>query len=239
MVTTVITDFYPHSFWVNPGTDYYWVMNEESRADLVKRGVADDKILVGGIPADPVFKPSGRKKEILKQWGFAPDRFTILLASGSFGLGPKEKMLEALTEFGDEIQCFVVCGNNEKLKEKLARTQYAFPTQVFGFVDFMPDLMEASDLLIAKSGGATTVESMMKDLPMIVVHPIPGQEMRNADFLKKHNASFFIQEPEQVKLIVQNILKSPELLKNKHRSIREIAKPNAAEDLVSFVLSQK
>jgi len=238
-ITTVITDFSPQSFWVNEGTDYYWVANDESKQDLKKRGVAGERVFVGGIPVDPVFMPSGRKKDILKKWGFSEDRFTLLLSSGSFGLGPKEHILRELDEFSYRIQCFVVCGNNRRLQKSLEAEQHSFPKIVFGFIDFMPELMEATDLLIAKSGGSTTVESLAKDLPMVVVHPIPGQEMRNAHFLKEHNASFFIEEPEQIKIILRNIFENAELLHAKHRAIQAIAKPHAADDLVSFILEHE
>ncbi len=238
-VTTVITDFYPHAFWVHPGTDYYWVMNEESETELRRRGVPKEKIRVGGIPVDPAFKPTGRKKELLKKWGFKEDRFTVLFSSGSFGLGPTDKALAELEHYADRVQCFVVCGNNRHLKSRLDKEHFSFPVQVFGFVDFMADLMEASDLMVAKSGGSSTVESLAKDLPMVVFHPIPGQELRNAQFLKSHNASFFMEHPEQIKNILKAIFENPDLIKDKHKMIREIAKPNAADDLVTFILEEE
>jgi UDP-N-acetylglucosamine:LPS N-acetylglucosamine transferase len=35
--------------------------------------------------------------------------------------------------------------------------------------------MDASDLLVTKSGGLTTAEALNKHLPVVVVDPIPGQ----------------------------------------------------------------
>ena len=238
ILTTVITDFLPHTFWVNEGTDFYWVMSEESKNNLKKRGVSEEKIVAGGIPVDPVFQPMGRKQEILSKWGFSQDRFTLLLTSGSFGLGPQEGILRALESFSGRVQCFVVCGNNQRLEKRLEAQKFSYPVKVLGFVDFMPELMEASDLIIAKSGGATTVESLAKGVPMVVVHPIPGQERRNADYLKEKNASFFMQEAEQIQPIMKTIFENPEILENKKKIIHAIAKPHAAEDLVSFILDQ-
>ncbi|HXV28473.1 MAG TPA: glycosyltransferase [bacterium] len=235
---TVITDFFPHFFWVNDGTDYYWVMSEETKEDLIGRNVPREQIIPGGIPADPVFKPSGRKHEILKKWGFSTGRFTVLLTSGSFGLAPHDEILKSLEVFSDRIQCFVVCGHNQSLQARLESAHYPFPVKVFGFVDFMPELMEASDLLIAKSGGSTTVESLMKEIPMVVFQPIPGQEMRNARLLKDYHASFFMEKPEQIRTILQTILDNPKLMDDKRKSIRSMAKPNAAEDLATFVLDE-
>ena len=122
------------------------------------------------------------------------------------------------------------------MKEQLESMRFSFPVKVFGFVDFMPELMEASDLLVAKSGGATTVESLAKGIPMVVLHPIPGQETRNAKFLKQTNAAFFMQAPEQIKPILYAVLTYPDMLKSKRAAVASIARPRATEDAVKFIL---
>ncbi|MBI3306764.1 MAG: hypothetical protein HYZ84_03015 [Candidatus Omnitrophica bacterium] len=233
---TVVTDFLPHSFWINEGTDYYWVMGHEGKAFLEARGVPAEKIIAGGIPVDHEFKPSGNKKDILAKWRLDPERFTILLTSGSFGLGPQEAILRELENFKDRVQCFMVAGNNHTLKSSLEKMQFGYPIRILGFVDFMPELMEASDLIVAKTGGATTTESLVKGLPMVVLSPIPGQESRNANILKEHNAAFFLEKPEQIKLILQAIFEHPELMEAKRKALHAVAKPHAADDLVSFVI---
>lgn len=233
---TVVTDFHPHRFWMNRGTDVYWVMSQEGAETLKTAGVSRDQTVVGGIPSDPQFQPLGRRSEILKQWAFSEKRLTLLLTSGSFGLSPHVKILQSLQEFKDRIQCFVVCGNNTKLRREMELMKFDFPVKVFGFVNFMAELMEASDMIIAKPGGATTAESLIKGIPMIVHDPIPGQEAYNALVLKERNAAFFIEKPEQTQLIIKNILAHPGLLHSKQKAIAGLAKPHAAEDLVSFVL---
>ena len=239
-ILTIITDFFPHTFWVNEGTDFYWVMSEEGKEALQKRGVPASKIIVGGIPVEDAFKPSGRKNEILQKYGFESNRFTILLTSGSFGFGAQEAILQELKAFANRIQCFVVCGNNEKLRDQLTpqEKEWGFPCRVFGFVNFMPELMEASDLVIAKSGGSTTTETLVKGIPMVVMDPIPGQESRNAALLKARSTSFFMHQPSQLRPILQAIFEQPALLPMKHRAIQELARPHAADDFVTFTLKQ-
>lgn len=234
---TVISDFYPHTFWVNPGTDQYWVMADETKQDLIRRGVPEGIIAVGGIPVTPAFKPSGQKLAILKKHGFDEKRFTLLLTSGSFGLGPQEAILEELRAFKDKVQCFVVCANNKKLKTDLESKTYPYPVKIFGFIDFMPELMEASDLMIAKSGGSTTSEALTKGIVMVVMEPIPGQEARNAKLLKLRDAAFFLKEPGEIRGIVQGILGNPSTLQKKRDAICRLAKPGAAEDLVKMILA--
>lgn len=233
---TVITDFLPHTFWVNPGTDFYWVMSSDTQEELKKRGVPDHQIITGGIPVDSAFKPTGRRNEILARHHFDPKRFTLLLTSGSFGLGPHQKILHELEEFKNKIQCFVVCGQNETLKKELEADKFSFPVHVFGFINFMSDLMEASDLMIAKPGGATTTESLAKGTPMVILDPIPGQESRNAEIMKSRNASFAMKEAPQAKTILKSVFEHPGLLPSKKEAMSKLARPHAADDLVSFIL---
>lgn len=235
-LVVVITDFKPHTFWVNTGTDVYWVMNEEAKGDLIRRGVPADQIIAGGIPVDPVFKPQGKQAEVRHAHNLYPHRFTLLLTSGSFGLGSQIEILRAMQPYKDRVQAIVVCGQNDKLKRQLEKTPFLFPVKIFGFVNFMPDLMEASDLLVAKAGGSTTVESLAKGVPLILFGSIPGQETRNADYLLARYAAFSMKEPSQIGLILKNIFETPDLLEQKKKMIRSIAKPDSADDLARFVL---
>lgn len=235
---TIVTDFIPHRFWINPGTNHYWVMSEEGKRNLEARGVSSEQVIVGGIPISLKFRPENRKKEIRKKEGLDETTFTILITSGSFGLGPTEEILEAMRPFENNFQVIVVCGKNEAQYHSLERRRYPFRLRLYGFVSHMHELMEASDLLIAKPGGATTSESLAKGVPMIVLEPIPGQETDNARLLKDRNASFFLHKPEDIHVILKGILDYPEVLIEKKRSIEKLAKPDAALDLAKFVLSQ-
>lgn len=234
---TVVTDFYPHAFWVNPGTDHYWVMSDEGKAGLEKQGVSPEKITVGGIPVSPKFCLQGRKAEIRKREGLEEKRLTILITSGSFGLGPTEEILNALQEFGGRIQTMVVCGRNETLHQNLAKSHYPFQIKLYSFVTNMDELMEACDLVVAKPGGSTTSETLAKGVPMAVLAPIPGQEAGNARLLKERNASFFLGQPGDIRTIVKGILDYPEVLEEKRRSIGRLAKPHAVIDLARFILN--
>ena len=238
LLVTVITDFLPHSFWINPGTDHYWVMSEEGERNLKPWGVEEEKVTAGGIPIALRFRPQGKKKEVRRKEGLEEERFTILVTSGSFGLGPAVEVLEALQEFGNKIQVMVVCGKNENQYRFLKGKNYPFRMRLSGFVSHMDELMEASDLMIAKPGGATTAESLAKGVPMVVLEPIPGQEAGNARLLKERNASFFLGKPNDIRVIIKGILDYPVVLEEKKRSIRQLAKPDAAVELAKFALKR-
>ena len=91
-------------------------------------------------------------------------------------------------------------------------------------------------MLISKSGGITVSESLAKELPMVVISPIMGQETRNCEFLVKHDAAFRIGRVDELKGVIENLAKDPVELKRMKDSIRGIKKPQACFDTAKMAL---
>ena len=235
---TIVTDVIPHKVWQNSGMDSYWVMAEESAETLIKGGVSRQQIYSKGIPVSSEFLQKNNSVLLKEKLGLKQDRLTILFTSGSFGIGPTEAVLDSFQKLNNQIQALVICGRNHVLFESLNRKRYPFPVILFGFVNNMHEMMSASDLLIAKSGGATMCESLVKTIPMVIMSPIPGQESYNAKWLLSHQAAFQITNPGEVKEIVSRILSQPNMLESMHKAIERIAKPHATRDIVDFILER-
>lgn len=227
----LVTDFHPVRVWMHSGVDAYWVLSEEAKQTLIQRGVEPEQITAGGFPILPEFQKTGDRSAILRKHGFEGGRLTVLLTTGSFGLGEQEKILAGLNSLKDRVQCFVVCGRNQVLHDALKQKAYDYPVQIFGFVDFMPELMDASDLMVAKPGGATTAEAMAKGVPMIATGAIPGQETENLKFLLKEKAVFSAETPEEIIRVISSVVSDSNLLTEKRKVCDRLCNPRAAEDL--------
>ena len=234
---TVLTDVMPHTFWVNDGTDIYWVMAEESKSNLIKRGVRAGQIIVGGIPIRKEFSIKEDRKKLNEKFRFNPNGPIVLFTSGSFGVGPTEALLEELGNFSSKIQVVVICGQNEALYHRLSSQKFSFPIIIAGFVTNMHEYMSIADILIAKPGGSTTCESLAKELPMLISAPIPGQETRNAAWLLNKGASFEIKKRGDLTQMLKRILDEPTKLETAKEKIRMVAKPKASSDLVQFLMT--
>ncbi|OGW77019.1 MAG: hypothetical protein A3J52_00170 [Omnitrophica bacterium RIFCSPHIGHO2_02_FULL_49_9] len=234
---TVVTDVIPHRVWQNPGTDFYWVMAEESKTILLANGIREDSIRIGGIPVDRVFQTSFDRANLKKKFNLDPDRFTILFSSGSFGLGKTEAILNSLDQVEKPVQAIVVCGNNKKLFETLKCKTHSFPIYSFEFIDFMHELMAVSDVLIAKAGGSTTSESLAMNLPMVITDSIPGQEMGNTNWLISRRVAFKLRKPAEAHDLVNRFISEPDLIKHVKGQISEVARPEAAKSLAEFILN--
>ena len=226
---SAITDWLPHSFWICPGVDRYTVATEVTRQALRQRGVPDAQIAVTGIPIDQRFAAPLDRAVTAQRLGLAADRFTILIASGGFGLGPVEAIVRALAQAPGPYQLLVVAGRNAALQRALEqlRPQIPHPTTVYGFVGNMDDLMAVSDLLISKSGGLTCAEAMARGLPMMIIDPIPGQETRNSTILVNAGAAVQVANVREVVPHLER-LRRPEVHARFAAAARRLARPDAA-----------
>jgi len=96
--------------------------------------------------------------------------------------------------------------------------------------------MNAVDCIITKPGGLSISESLVKELPMILITPIPGQEERNIDFLMNMGAALRASKTFSVTEAVHYLFECPGRLRLMQESIALIRKPNAAKDLADFIL---
>lgn len=236
-LVTCITDYYPHAFWRNRGVDLYIAPNEDLIPRLTKLGVAPEKVQTIGLPIAPEFAHNHDKVEIRKQLGLAQDLFTILITSGGFGVGPIKELVVEIEKIDAPLQVQVVCGKNTELREELtAYTKNArHRFQIYGFVTNMDELMEASDIMISKSGGLTSTEAMAKNLPLIILYPIPGQEFSNSEFLLKHGAGIRVGSAKQARLALESVLTEPNKLALLRQNIGKLARPNAAKRIMTYL----
>ncbi|MBI4550086.1 MAG: hypothetical protein HY714_04090 [Candidatus Omnitrophica bacterium] len=232
----VVTDFLVHRFWVNPGTDLYVGMMEETRGHLMGLGVPAEKIRLLGIPVSAKFLLPVSRSEVRRRLGLEEGLFTVLITSGSFGSGPIRETVSRLQAYAGQIQAIVVCGINERLREELRALPLRYPLSVLGFVSNMHELMAAADVIVSRSSGLTTCESLVKGLPLIIISKIPGQEFFNAEVLRKRAAAFEVSDPAHTAPLVGEILRDPARLAAVRANIAKLARPHAARDIVSEAL---
>lgn len=239
-LNVVVTDFGIHSVWIAEKADTYFVAGEQTARELAARGVSDAKVFVSGIPIMPVFaKEFPPRGKMRRKLGIRVEPVTVLVASGGFGLMPADKAVEAILDAAPEAQVLAVAGRNRVLQAALESLSTRRPGQVvaYGFVNNMHELMAASDLTVAKSGGLTTSECLAMGLPIIVTNPIPGQEERNADFLIRSGAAVLAAGPSQIAAEVKRLLGAPAALDSMRRAASAVARPDSAATVAREVIS--
>ena len=238
----VVTDFDVHAMWLCHHYEQYFVALPETRVHLERLGITPNKITVSGIPIDPVFAQDKDQFAMREKHGLAPDRTTILLSAGGFGVGPVEHMVEALAALEHPAQVVALCGRNEELKSKLekiaARVSSVSSTIIkpIGYTTEMDEYMTAADLLLGKPGGLTTSEALAKELVFVIVNPIPGQEERNSDHLLEEGVAIRCNNLPALAYKIDRLLSDPPRLAAMRERARQLARPHAAREIVDKLL---
>ena len=239
----IVTDFDLHAMWLCRYYEHYFVALEETKLHLQALGVPPEKITVSGIPVDPVFAEHKDKIEMRKKLGLDTDLPAILTSAGGFGVGPMEMLIQSLMKMRNKVQVIAVCGRNEELKNRLDKFTEQLDTKStvkivpVSYTTQMDEYMSAADLLLGKPGGLTTSEALAKNLPIVIVHPIRGQEERNSDHLLEEGAAIRCNNLPVLAYKIDKLLDSPERIDKMRANVRRLARPTAAVDIVKKILS--
>jgi processive 1,2-diacylglycerol beta-glucosyltransferase len=236
-VGVVVTDFDAHAMWLFKNVDWYFVACEETKVYLEALGIPPETIFVTGIPIDPIFGKEKPKAEARIQLGFDPNKTTLLVSPGGFGVGPVESLVRAIHQIQHPIQVVVICGRNRRLEEhlkSLSGTRHLM--KVVGFTKEMDSWMAASDLLVGKAGGLTSSEALARGLILVIVNPIPGQEERNSDHFLEEGVGIRCNNLPALAYKIDALLSDQERFSRMQQTVRRLARPHAAFEIVSTIL---
>jgi processive 1,2-diacylglycerol beta-glucosyltransferase len=241
----IVTDFDVHAMWLVHHFERYFVALEEARVYLEALGIPAEKITVSGIPIDPVFAIKKDKQEMRAKHGLAPDRITILLSTGGFGVGSVDALVHSLLPLQHRAQIVAICGRNEELKQRLTKLAARIKPDAtvilkpFGYTKDMDELMTASDLVLGKPGGLTTSEALAKGLVFVIVNPIPGQEERNSDHLLEGAVAIRCNNLPALSYKLERLLGDPDRFKSMQANALRMGRPNSAKEIVEQLEPQK
>ncbi len=234
----VITDVIAHSTWINPGITRYFVPTELSANVLIQRGVEPLHIQVTGIPVKLEISELKSMQEMRLRHDLPTDVPLVTLFGG--GLQPQRvhSIVANLLQRSQPGTLVVVAGRNESLIEALADLTDGSRIELrkLGTIDFVDDLVAASDLVISKAGGLIVSEVLARGTPMVIIDPFPGQEEWNADMVAASGAGIQLRLPEAVAPAVDYLLSQPEQLTFMRDRARIVGQPRAALEIAERIL---
>lgn len=231
---SIITDYDVHHIWLAGGIDTYVVASEWTARRLEQLGIFPSKIAPVGIPVDPKFLVPKDRMKLRQRLGLRKDLFTVLIATGSFGMGPMEEIMNALPD----VQVIIVCGHNIQLYERLSAQKKEL-VKVCGLADNMEELMGACDLMITKPGGMSITESLVTGIPLVFFSAIPGQEENNVKVLKEHGIGVSGWAVKDLPELVRRYQNSVEEYQKARNAVRAFAKPGAVKEIINLIRNQK
>jgi processive 1,2-diacylglycerol beta-glucosyltransferase len=227
---TVVTDFDVHKIWLASHVDFYAVASDWTQEKIRSLGVPADKVVVTGIPTDEKFAAVYEISDLKKKYDLIDDVFTVLVATGSFGIGPIEEIIDSLKGF----QIIVVCGHNKSLYERLTLKKAPL-VHVKGLVNNMYEWMAVSDAMVSKPGGLSIAEALVMQLPLVFFNAIPGQETNNIRVLKHYGIGVNTNNIEDIVAQMEQWKSSKDAHLTALKKTKTLARPNAAKDIVRLV----
>ncbi|CAH1055232.1 MGDG synthase family glycosyltransferase [Paenibacillus pseudetheri] len=196
---TVMTDYVVHGRWLHPQTTKYFIASENMKATLMSAGIAEEKLVVSGIPIREAFEQTQDREVLLCKHGLNGNRQYLLLAAGAYGVLSDIGGLIKRVLLQSSFDVIVLCGNNHKLRAAMGELFQENPrVHILGYTEEMQELMCIASCLLTKAGGITLTEAMAQALPVIVYRPLPGQEAGNAEWLSGHHLIEIARNEEQL-----------------------------------------
>ncbi len=236
-ISAVTTDFDFQALWLTGAFTRMFVAREETRDHLVAIGVPERRVTVSGIPVRAGLDAPVDRTEVLQRLGLRPDLPTILVSAGAAGGDYVRAIVGQVQRIATPHQTVVVCGRNAGLQAAIAAQTAGDPcVRVLGYTTDMADLLRVAALFVGKPGGLSSSECMAVGLPMAVINPIPGQEIRNSDVLLEAGAAVRCNYETTVGSKIERLLADPSRLPAMAAAARTIGHPRAASSIAYDVL---
>ncbi len=243
-IATTLTDFKLHNQWLylSEYIDYFFVSNSNMKKEMIQKNIDQNKIFVTGIPVSNRFLQKFDKQKTFEDFELDSNKHTILFfAGGEYGLGRDTTFmtLKALIRLFKDIQVIAISGKNKRMQRKFSRliqdTKSQDRIKLLTFTDKVPELMNICDIVITKPGGLTITESLVSNLPIIIINPIPGQEEENAEFLVNNGSAIWIKKDDNIARKLKTLSRNPEMVKSMIENSTALAKPNSTKEICEIL----
>ena len=237
-VMVVVTDFDYHASWINKDVDMFIVSSSFMKLKLVADEIPLDRIMDTGIPTSIDIQKKMSKTKARKLLNLK-DKKTILIMGGSFGAGNLKKLMTSILQSSLDIQCVFIAGSNKRAKKILAKLSENSGKDIIveGYTNQISRYMDAADFLVTKPGGLTVTEVLIKNIPLVITKPIPGQEEENSNYLLNHGIGVRLDKEEELAIQLEDLIYDAVRIRHMKELQLHYAKPEATKDI--FVAMDK
>jgi processive 1,2-diacylglycerol beta-glucosyltransferase len=236
----VVTEFIWHDsyFWW-PEADQYFIAADIGRQKLLAQGYPEEKINFTGIPIKEAFATEISKEAAREKLGFPQDKKVLFFFAGTFGGTNVAKVIHEIKEM--DIYPVVVCGKNESAKKNIEKllSKEQLDGTVYGFVDFMNEIMSACDFMIGKGGGLSCAECLALGVPILLYGSPPGHELGNAEHLEALGAGVVTPTIDDVLKNIHDLLDNPDKLATMREKSKAAGHPNSSREVARAAIADR
>ena len=230
----VTTDYVSIPFWEETNPDYFVLGSNDLVNSFLNKGIPKEKLLTIGIPTSLKFNNKFGYLDACQKLNIPAGKRNILIMSGSMGFGNIDNSIKTILNSFEDINIIVMCGHNDKLKERLETTFKNI--YVFGFRTDINLFMDASSVILTKPGGLTSTETAVNNIPTIFTSPIPGCEDYNARFFKERNMALIANNDEEIISSLKVLLNDNDFVEKMKENQNKYINKQASLDICNFVI---
>ena len=167
--------------------DRYFIPSIRLRSEFLCENIPEDRMIPSGIPIGQKFYSTAEMAAAKERLGIAPSQKHVVMACGSMGCGPMERLAACLAEdMGEDAVLTVVCGSNKGMQARLEKKCAGRKNlRICGYVQDMAALLDGTDIYLTKAGGISVTEGATKKLPMVLIPAVAGCEDYNSAFYQR------------------------------------------------------
>jgi UDP-N-acetylglucosamine:LPS N-acetylglucosamine transferase len=241
-VITVITDpFTPHTMWFLVKNQNFIVFSKELERKVLKKRRGYQAHIFPFVIDDKFSKTlsSDEVVAVKKKYGYDPNKKMLLILGGGDGIPKGEKILEELLKSNIKSEIGIVCGKNEVLQkgaENLKQNYKAEHLTIYGYIDFIYELINISDVVLTKCGASTIMEILnLKKVPVVNDY-IWEQEQGNVDYLIEKKLGIYEPKIKRLPQTIKNLLEDEKLYSSYKENIIGETIKNGVDKAANYII---
>ena len=252
-IAQVLTDYVDAPYFERLGEriEMSFVPHEAIREKWIADGFPAANVITAGMPVQPALTVPLNLADKVRFYdanGLKTDERTVLLVSGSAGVGDYNQIVRSIAAAnpaGKPLQIIAVAGKSEENLAAIRKLSANPPNGVvirpFGLMP-QADLftcMKSVDVIVTKTGGLSISEIAAVGVPLVALDINGGQENYNADFFAKHGMALATNDQSKVGALVQHELNDADLRAKMITSQHELRDMNDPSKIANWILKEE
>lgn len=238
-VLTFVTDpFTAHPMWFMEKRQHFIIFSRRLFEKLSKRFTVN-RLNVFPFVVNEKFSNSMTPEEIsmFKLKLGIKEKKVILILGGGDGIPKGRRILKELAQNPPGARVIIVCGKNEKLKKQAEKIneRYKLNLIIFGYVDFVYELINASDIVVSKCGASTMMEILLLKKVPVINSFIWEQEKGNIDFIINNKLGIYEPSAKKLTAVLNRLILDEEFYNSFRINMEAMKLKNGLEEVTKFI----
>ncbi len=244
-VTVVVTDpFTAHPIWFLNKKPGFIVFSDRLRKYTITRGIRAENIKMFPFILDEKFtQPLSPvlSRSMKENLGFDPSKRLILILGGGDGIPRGKKILLNFLRKSPAAQVAIVCGKNHTLYKKAwkLKNRYNFTAlKIYGYVDFIYELINIADVVVTKCGASTFMEILISGKIPVINNYIWEQEKGNMQYVCSNKMGIYEKDVSKLPEKINELIYNPHIYEFYKKNITHQKLVNGTAMVSDFIVSE-